>query len=275
MIGADIIIVFLVLVALLISSISDIKTFEVPDFVSYGLIISVLAVRLIGAILESDLNYFLYGLFGFVVMFILAHILYYVKFWGGGDSKLLMGLGAAFGTKPYFIDTNFNFLLILLLSIVIVGSVYGLVYSIAMALKHKVEFKKEFLKMLKTRKLNLIIAISLIVIPYLLAYILKRRFSVVLIFPVILYLLFHYVYIFTKSVENSSMYDLIPVSKLTEGDWIADKNIKKKFEISYLGIEKHQIELLRKAKIKKVLVKKGIPFTAAIFIGVIIVLVTF
>lgn len=275
MIFADLILVVLVLLALLISSFSDIKTFEVPDFVSYSLIISSLFVRLINSIITKELNYFLYGLLGFLIMFVLAHVLYYAKFWGGGDSKLLMGLGSAFGTKPYFIRSDINFLLLIVVSIVIIGSIYGLIYSIALAIKHKKEFNIEFLKLLKINKLSFPILIFVILFFTALNRLYPKNILFTTIFIIISYIILHLLYLFVKSVENSCMHELVPVSKLTVGDWIADSKITKKYEISYLGIEKHQIELLKKAKLKGVLIKKGIAFTPAILIGVLFALIIF
>ena len=85
---------------------------------------------------------------------------------------------------------------------------------------------------------------------------------------------------FVKSVENSSMYKYVTPNKLTEGDWIA-KEIK--IDGKYisgpkdLGIEKKQINQLinfwKKGKIKKILIKEGMPFIPSFFIAFIITLI--
>jgi hypothetical protein len=76
------------------------------------------------------------------------------------------------------------------------------------------------------------------------------------------------------------MYKRITPDKLTEGDWIAN-NIK--IDGKYisgpkdLGIEKKQInqliDLWKKGKIKKVLIKEGMPFIPSFFIAFIITLI--
>ncbi len=85
---------FLVLIT---GSYTDLKTREVPDWVNYGLIFAALGIRAIFSAVDSDWSYLAEGLFGFSVFFSLAALLFFTGQWGGGDSKLLMGLGAAMG----------------------------------------------------------------------------------------------------------------------------------------------------------------------------------
>ena len=76
------------------------------------------------------------------------------------------------------------------------------------------------------------------------------------------------------------MYKLVEPSRLTEGDWIA-KNVLYKGKVitgpKDLGIAKKQIALLKKLyrenKVKKILVKEGIPFVPSFFLGWITTLV--
>ena len=74
------------------------KTREIPDFLNYGLIAIGLGVRAVYSIFTLDYLFFVYGLIGFGAFFIIANLMYYTKQWGGGDCKLLMGLGAIFGS---------------------------------------------------------------------------------------------------------------------------------------------------------------------------------
>ena len=97
-----------VLISLIIASITDIKTREVPDWLNYGLIVFGLGSRLIYSIALSDFSFFLYGLTGFLVFFIIANIMFYSAQWGGGDSKLLMGLGAVIGLNFNFTNNSIN-----------------------------------------------------------------------------------------------------------------------------------------------------------------------
>src|SRR3989338_8420459 len=136
MILADIFLSIIGLVALLIASITDLRTKEVPDWLNFSVIAAALGIRAIHSIISSDYMYLVYGVIGFTAMFFLGMILYYGRLWGGGDTKLLMGLGALFGTAPFFVTVNYPFIAILLINIIIVGSIYSLLFAIKMFIKN-------------------------------------------------------------------------------------------------------------------------------------------
>ena len=76
-----------------------------------------------------------------------------------------------------------------------------------------------------------------------------------------------------KAVENVCMYKIIPVEKLQEGDWIQNNLYYKNkliYKKSFIGLTKKQLELIKNSKIKKVLIKEGIPFTSVFLISFII-----
>lgn len=270
---ADILLVSIGLIGLIISSWTDLKTREVPDFVSYSMIFSGFMIRLIYALTYSDLNYFINGLIGLAVMFIFANLMYYGKQWGGGDSKLLMALGILFATKPYFVDSKMVFLVYLLINILVIGALYGIIWSFILSLKHRVAFVKEakklFSEKLIKRKMLMFTLMALVMFSFFLStFNLKLR--VLLGILTILLAVYPYFYILIKAVENVCMYKKISVSRLTEGDWIVNKTLKKKYNISEIGIEKAQIDLIKKSKLKTITVKEGIPFVPCFLLGLII-----
>ena len=69
------------------------------------------------------------------------------------------------------------------------------------------------------------------------------------------------------------MYKIISPNQLSEGDWIVDKSIRKKYNISELGIENYQIIKVKEDKLKKILIKEGIPFIPSFFIAFLITLI--
>jgi len=91
-----------------------------------------------------------------------------------------------------------------------------------------------------------------------------------ILFLVAIILIFPYLYIFVKAVENSCMIKLLAPKQLTEGDWlvkpvkIGKKIIKPKTE----GLTVQDIAIIKKAK-KKVLVKEGMPFVPVFLIAVL------
>jgi len=128
MIVPDIILITISLIALIFASITDIKIKEVPDWLSYGLISSGLFIRLISSIVLNQYSYFLFGLAGLAVMFVIGEILYHTKMWGGGDAKLLMGLGVTLATTPFYLESSsVPFLLILFMLILFSGVIYGII----------------------------------------------------------------------------------------------------------------------------------------------------
>jgi len=265
-------------ISLVIASITDIKTREVPDWLNYGLIIFGLGSRLIYSIALSDINFFLYGLAGFFVFFIIANIMFYSAQWGGGDSKLLMGLGAVIG-----LNFNFNempFLLIFWINIILIGAIYGLFWSFAVAFRNRKRFLKDFKirakKLAKIRRFLLIICLAVLLSAFFIDAASTRVLLVVLVFSL---LSIFYISIFVKSVEKVCMLKLVEPEKLTEGDWIARDVIVKKKRIcgpKDLGIEKKQIrqliELKRKGMVKKILIKEGIPFVPSFLAAFIVTL---
>lgn len=271
----DFLLIFISLIALSLASLSDIRTREVPDYLTYSFIIIALFIRLIHSITFNQYSYILYGLLGLVSMYLFGNLLYYTKLWGGGDSKLLMGLGTAFATKPFFLpETKVPFLIILILTILVVGGIYGLIYSITLSIKHWRKFKEKYKEIKEHFYLTRLVSMILSLLLVLLSFMTNLKTRIGLLLSAALIYFYVHITIFIKAVEFSCLLKNIPVSKLTEGDWIANKNIIKKFKIPNTGIELKQIKALIKSKIKSVEVKEGIPFVPPFLIGTLILLFT-
>lgn len=264
------ILLILALIGLVIGTYTDFKTREVPDWLSYSLIVSGLGLRLLYSSITFEWMFFVYGLIGFGIFFGLAWLMFYSGQWGGGDSKVLMGIGALVGFEP----TPFSFFIGFFINLLLIGAIYGLVWSVVLAIKHKKRFLKEFRSQLaKLRKVKISL-FYLVIFILLIAFLVndKTLKLLTLIFAIFFYLSY-YIFVFVKSVENSSMYKLYKISKLTEGDWIANI-VKHKGKYicgpKDLGITKKHIALLKKYRITKVLVKEGIPFIPSFLIAFIL-----
>ena len=273
MIQSDILLSAIAFIGISISSIVDIKTREIPNWTNFSMIAAALAIRLMHSITFSQRSYFLYGLLGLSLMFILGNLMYYTKQWGGGDSKLLFAIGAIFATKPYFVkEFPIPFLAVIFIAILLSGFFYSFIFSLILAIKYRKKFFKEIKEIHNTsRKIRytsfgsavLLAILSLFIKSFLVP--LMLSLSALIIFSV-------YWILFSKAVEKACLTKIIQVSKLTEGEWIVDEKIRNKFKISKLGIEKYQIEQLKKAKIKEVLIKEGIPFAPSFLLALIIIL---
>ena len=280
MLLASIVIAF---IALIIGSITDLKNREVPDYVSYSLIFFAFASAIMYSIIQWSYIPIAQTAMGFIVGLIIAYTMFYLGQWGGGDSKLIMGLGAALGFNLFALFGEKNYwLLIFLFLTVIVGAVYGLFWSIALAIKHHREFRKALIALshkkhiLIIRRIALVLLIVFTIVTF---FFVPQEFRLIIFSFIAVVFFMFYIWLFVKVIELGCMVKDVSVSKLTEGDWIY-KNIKigKKYLAGPkdLGISREQITLLKKyvklGKIKKVTIKEGIPFIPAFLIAFILVL---
>lgn len=259
---------------LIFATIADIKKREVPNWLSFSLITIALAIRALTALITNKISYFSYGIIAFVLFFLLTNILYYIKFFGGGDAKLLTALATVFATSPSFIKSiqtqeliQEPFLLNYLINIFAIGSFYSLAFIIFFAIKNKKEFSKEFKKINKKNKLIKICFAIFAAICFVLALLIDS----VLFAPLfILVLIIPYIFAIAKAAENSSMIKQVSPKELTEGDWLVNevKVGKKIIKPSVHGLDSEEIALLKKHN-KKVLIKYGIPFVPVFFIALI------
>ena len=268
-------------IALLIGSITDLKTREVPDWLNYGLIISGISLNMLFSAIYSDSSFAINSIVGLLILFGIAYIMFYAGQWGGGDSKMLMGLGAMIG-----VDVGFEapqFLAGFFINALFAGAIYVLSWSIFLAIKNKGKFVNEIRKILSIKKIILIKKITIFIVALGIIFsLLAPLFFVKLLmlsFALIIALTF-YLWVFVKAIEKSAMYKLVEPSRLTEGDWIVkDIYVNNQYICGPkdLGIEKKQIkkliEFYRKGKVKKILIKEGIPFVPSFFIAFVVTFV--
>jgi len=270
----------LALIALIIGTITDIKTREVPDWINFGLIFAGIGLRFLYSAITSEWSHLLNGIYGLIAFVILGYIMFYAGQWGGGDSKMMMGLGAIIGLQ--FTLQPVPLILVFLLNVLLVGAVYGLVYSVVLAIYHRKAFVRNFNgimddeKMKKFRRIKLVVFILIIAITI---FVFKGKtidvipLSIISLLIVLFYLSF-YLIVFVKAVEKSSMFKMVDPEVITEGDWIAKDVVVDGKRITGpkdLGISMKQIkkliELRNKGKIKKIEVKYGIPFVPSFLIA--------
>lgn len=271
---------FLVIVALVyvtVATIFDVKTREVPDWLSFSLIAIAVFSNFLYSLIFNQWNYILYSLIGLAVFFSFGSLMYYARQWGGGDAKLLAGLGALLPQYPILLKNYFNpnlnipFLLIFIINILVAGGVYGLIYSVVIAARNKKSFLKEFISLINFYKEKMFFLIAFLFMLAALSFFFSLQAIIIPFTFVIIFIIFTFVFI--KAVENSSMYKLISVDKLTEGDWVVSINSKIRYKPNPLGVTKQDIAKIKKLKAKKVLVKEGLPFVPAFLIGLIISLI--
>ncbi|MCM2325943.1 MAG: A24 family peptidase [Candidatus Woesearchaeota archaeon] len=272
--------VIIAVIAVAIGSYTDIRTLEVPDWLNYVLIAVGLGGNLIYSIFYNDYTFIIRSVLGLVACLVLGTLMFYTGQWGGGDSKMLFGLGAIFGLSY---PPAFDFLPKFLVNLLFAGALYGMAWIIYLAVKNRKKIFKIFVKELKKQKKVRLITGTICLAVSIVIFFLKLPIEFKMIFITLICFLYlmNYVFIYVRLVEKISMIQMIDPKKLTEGDWIVDDiKIGNKILVGPkdLGIKKEQIAALLKlqaqGKIRKVKVKYGIPFIPSFLIALIYTLVT-
>jgi Flp pilus assembly protein protease CpaA len=265
----DVLLITITLVVLILSSINDIRIREVPDWFSYGLIFAAFGVRTIFS-LSLGWEILVSGILGFLVFLALAFLFYYTGQWGGGDSKLLMGMGAVIGISIPFSSNSFT-LLWFLLALLLFGAIYGIIWMIVLAIIRRKIFWKNFkVSIKKKKKLHFVLIITTFI--FIILAILQPYLTPLIFFP----LGFLYLLVFVNVVEKSCFIKRIPASKLTEGDWLAkDVKLKNKVVMTAKTLEREDVWKLKYLEVnenlKPVTIKEGVPFVPSFLIAYIII----
>lgn len=198
---------------------------------------------------------------------------------------MLMGLGSTIGVwitwhKP-FISIN-QFLFFFLLNVLLVGAFYGMLWSIWKSIEFRKRFSREWKRANSVSKISRMKVYLLFVIFIGFAacvFIHDIKFRIIILSIMFVVVATFYIWIFIKTVEKTSMLKSVLPKNLTEGDWIVNDIYVGKEYIAGpvdLGISKSQIrkvmKYFNKGKIKRVLIKEGIPFVPSFFIAFLVTL---
>ena len=258
------------ILALAIGSYTDLRTREVPDWLSHGTIYFGFALNAILSIVYLDWHFIVYSVLGFALCFLLGLGMYKLGQWGGGDTKVIMGVGALVGLNPSTL-----LIITFLVNTILVGAVYGIGWSLFVALRNWKSFWKEYRQFTKTPaiiKVRLLLYV-VVIFGLLTAFLWFPQNRIMIIGAIaIIFFLTHF-WIMIKVVEKACMIKEVNPSVLTEGDWIAE-DVKVKGEVitgpGDLGVSLEQIAKLKKIGVRKVKVKYGIPFVPSFLIAFIL-----
>lgn len=265
----DIVIAAVTFVFLFIAAYCDLKSREVPDLLSYGLIFAALGLRgIFSPVIGWDL--FLSGILGFVACFAVAWFLYKTNLWGGGDSKLLMGMGAVMGIGYPFTLSSFTLLWFFVL-LLFLGSIYGLFWLFGLAFTRWARVKPVFLERLEQYKSAhygfglfsvMIVSFSFV-----------NSLWLFLLFPAFIF----YLFLFVTTIEEQCFVKRISPLKLTEGDWLDEEVIIDEERYARRrALELEDIEQLQAAhkrgKLATVIIREGVPFVPSFVFAYVVVL---
>lgn len=273
------IVALLSLLALIYGSYTDIKTREIPDTLSFGMIFLGISISLGASILFWSYKPILSSVVGLAAGSAIGLLSYYTGQWGGGDAKVLMGLGSLIGLDLFTLSNGVPEFGLFMINLVLFGAIYGVLWLSGLAVKNWNIFRPEFRELRRKRKIIRlrIIILSAVFLFTIMVFAFNPEFIMIAIVYILLLFLmiFLYLFVIVKAVENTCLKKEIPIKKLTEGDWILEKvklRNADKFIYTKTGITAKGINMLIKSGKKKVLVKEGIPFVPSFLIAYIITL---
>ncbi len=260
---------------LMVAALFDIKTREVPDILSYSFIALGFANGVVNSITQWSFLPILVSAIGFASMLLLSLLLFYTGQWGGGDSKLLMGIGTWLGL--WFV--GFPIIGTFLINAILLGGIYGLAWSIYLIASHFRQFLKEFIKLESKYKVRRLVTTGFVALAMVLSFVFLRGAinKLVGLMLCLLMLITLHLWFVVKAVEKVCFFKWIAPKKLTEGDWVV-RPIRKGKKIivkpSDFGVTKEQIakmvELQNAGQLDRVLVKEGIPFVPPLFLAALV-----
>ncbi len=278
---------FLCGIGLLIGSYTDLKTREVPDYINFFLLIAGFSVAGIASLIFQNGLYIIAAILGCLLCYLIPSIVFYTGQWGGGDAKMLMGIGSLIGLSPSFFTSissfsfsnqKLPFLLIFIIFIFFTGGLYGTCWIIFLIIKHRKEFFKQYKEKLTEKKYYKYAAYCCFLVLIVASFLSKDIFLSFLSFVCAILIIFlFYGFFAVKIIEQIAFIKQLPIAQVTEGDWVAEDIIIDKKTIvkkSDLGITKEQLqqlqELSKKKKIRTIPVKYGIPFVPSFLIAFVV-----
>lgn len=274
--SANLVMFFTALGFSIAASYFDLKTGEIPDKFTIGLVIVALAMRGVFSVFLGDFNYLFDGVVVGALFFGFGALLFYTGGWGGGDAKLIAGIGAALGgfMAPTLIDASFAmfppfFGFFVALSLAAIP--YSLLYALMLSLKSPKVFG-----LTKERIIHNWFLLALVLSASLSLWIILKPFSPLLTFAIVSPVIFFLLLMFTRSVEEVAMQKTVAIKDLREGDMVVEDIVVKGKKIASKrdmdGLSKEALKELKAAKglPEKVKIKWGIKFAPAFPIAILL-----
>lgn len=254
-------------VALILASYADMRTREVPDYLSYTLIGLAIVTRILWFVSDGTIEILFWVPISFSILFLFSYLMYKAGQWGGGDVKIMMGLSILLSWLPW---NNFPFFIDFFLNSLIIGAFYGMFAVGLIGFIHFKELKKYL------NQIDYILLPALFIIVVVLFKVLPPIFAFLAALVLVSVGMFKYF----KIIETKFLHRNIAVPHLTEGDWLID-DVKLRDRVVVpkreIGLIEEDIKKLRmlysKHKISKVPIKVGVPFVPAFLLSLIATLI--
>lgn len=204
----------------------DLKTTEIPDWISLGMVATGLLINLSWSVVQWNPTYIFQSAAVGSVFFTFGLVMYMAGQWGGGDAKVLTGIGTLVPSLPAFSSAEllFPFSATLLVNVFVIGAVYMIVYAVVFSLT-----KKGILADFKERTVSnkgRIALISLLPLAPAFIYYVQVGLDIYLSYLLVLIPTFALLLLlmrFLKAVEDTGFEKEIAAGKLEPGDMLADE----------------------------------------------------
>ncbi len=261
------------LLFLSIASYFDLRDGEIPDRVSIGFVGVMLSIVFLDSILHSDPNLLLNSLIIGAAYFALGYVSFWLGQWGGGDVKILAGIGCSvgyLGTLGVFSEGFVPYFVAYFVNLGLVGWPYVVLYSLILGVMKPESFTR-FMSLLRKKRTIILVAVSFLPSLAVLFLNLGVLGLIYLVLPIFVLLS-----VYLKAVEKVALQKNVKVSELREYDALAEdivvdgSLIARKRNIE--GITKEQLgeikRLAKEGKIPdKIRIRWGIKFVPILFLA--------
>ena len=273
------ILLLLALLGTLIAAVYDLKTSEIPDWVPLLIGILGISYSFMHGLLSTDFTLFYSSVLSGSALLFIGYILYLLGQWGEGDTLVFGSVGflipqslSIFPQAQFFIGYQLHFVA----NVFIIGAIYSLVYALIIAVFRGGIFSRFFDDIRKNCK-KICLIFGAYIVFYIFAAFLSHTIynapyqmifrSTLLVF--VLPFVFLPMIRFAKIIDTCAFRKKIPVSKLQEGDVLAEDideiGLSSKY---FIGLEKKDIKNIASIK-SEVCIKDGIRFAPTFFLALL------
>lgn len=225
-------------IALLGSSLAgfyDLRTTEIPDWNSLSMIFLGLGLNLFRSLWTSNPVYFFQSASVGTAFFVFGFLMYMGGQWGGGDAKILTGVGTLLPSLPAFApaETLLPFPFSIFVNLFFVGTVYIVVYAFSYAFFNE-DIVRQFVNLLKKEKKSLLVFLLVIsLLSILPSFVFPGRFSLLFLLLIPAALAIFLLGKFLKIVEDVGFIREVDSEELEAGDMLAEENPVVDSDVDY------------------------------------------
>jgi hypothetical protein len=228
-----------VLTVLVVASLADVRTGEVPEALSMGLLAFMLLVSAATSLFDGNPAHLLETVGWGAVAFLGSYAIFYLGQWGGGDVKISSGIGCFLGymgslgyawPNGAFAGYPIPALATYAVNMAVLSTPYVIIYTLWLGLRNPAVFR-DYAKKVASAKTLLLLAVSLS--PLMAAYYLGL-WVMAFIYSFIPLLVLASIYL--KTVEDSVLTKTVKVSQLKDWDILADDVVADGVKVAPRGV---------------------------------------